>query len=114
MMPCRRAQPSSTASGTTPFGGREWSEQCTYSLFLLAGAYGGYISSNSSLQRPGYAGRCAPTFHRAAFLAAMAAIGHERSAVAIPEGCHSEAASIRHRHSPDTDERPRPNANGTP
>jgi hypothetical protein len=32
--------------------------------------------------------------------------GHERSGVTSPEGCHSEAASISERHSPDTDERP--------
>jgi len=53
----------------------------------------------------GYRERYA-AFDRAAFLAAMAAIGHERSAVTIPESCHSEAASISNRHSPDTDERP--------
>jgi hypothetical protein len=78
------------------------------------------VIANKPLERAGMkasrpddaasAGRSAPgryaAFDRAAFFAAMAAIGHERSAVTIPESCHSEAASNSSRHSPDTDERP--------
>ena len=67
------------------------------------------LRTNSSLSGRAKARRSTgryAAFDRAAFLAAMTAIGHERSAVTIPESCHSEAASISNRHSPDTDERP--------
>jgi len=53
----------------------------------------------------GHAERYA-AFDRAAFLGAMAATGHEQSAVTVSEGCHSDAASISSGHSPATVERP--------
>lgn len=55
---------------------------------------------------PAGEGKRYAAFDRAAFLVAMAATGHERSAVTVPESCHSEAASISSGHSPATDERP--------
>lgn len=64
-----------------------------------AGLYMGIWSRASERERY-------TAFDRAAFLAAMAAIDHERSAVIVPESCHSEAASISSGHSPATDERP--------